>query len=903
MPDKDLETLLEKNLEALKESVLPAFIERVRAAQRPDWLEVIRSRDGKENLLITEGSRKTTAWNMDDTMERIRAQAEAIPTKDQDVSVLAGIGLGYLLNELVQKKDRHKDHKTVVIEPELWLIREALSRFDFSDGLKKKTIFVAADLADISVLLSILDLSFIVESYTMSIEEYANTKHSTYSKYIDHAANLVNQMRCNTGTVMNAGAIIADNDIANLPYVIQHRGVNELKDLFKGRPCVLVSTGPSLKKNIHLLREAQGRVVIVAVAQALRVLQAYDIRPDFITTVDFGEVNMVHLKGLMDSDVPLICLNKTYAPLLHAYRGPRFIVASPNPGYEDKAHGILTGKGALDSGGSVAHMNFSAACLMGCDPIIVVGQDLALSGGESHIALADAGGRVEVSANGVIMWKVRDQRCHLKDIEEGAFSMGFEHRVEGYFGEPVLTNIGLASFLSVFDSMFLAQKGTRTIINATQGGARIKGAHQMSLSSALAKHAPGDIDKALPERLLRLADDGDALIDKVIPMLEDDIAVLRDIFKHTQQGLRSNRKMLVTKHWDLVKKLMASNEYHSNKAHELSKDLPLIALAIFGASRRIEYSDLKVEGNMTHLEGSRKDFETRVRRNRLILEAAMNSAKSLKDTYEKTLERLKKYKAGNRDILRPQVPDERPSLEDAEQYFAEGNWARPLIIARKLFESLGGTALSKANEGLLYPVTSTICKALAMRDAAMAEAEKIDENALIEANELLYDAQRLGREEKDFEAALEMLERANELNPKNETVLWGLATTYHHTDRVQDALDAYRRLLETVSPASSIRYRFEYGQVLIKAGEIEDGLKQIQAAMEGTDEFDSFLWVVGDICRQAGLLEKALLAYDTYLEKFPADYKIIEKKADVLERLGRTAEAGALMEQALEISG
>jgi hypothetical protein len=176
--------------------------------------------------------------------------------------------------------------------------------------------------------------------------------------------------------------------------------------------------------------------------------------------------------------------------------------------------------------------------------------------------------------------------------------------------------------------------------------------------------------------------------------------------------------MLVTKHWDLVKKLMASNEYHSNKAHELSKDLPLIALAIFGASRRIEYSDLKVEGSMTHLEGSRKDFETRVRRNRLILEAAMNAAKSLKDTYEKTLERLKKYKAGNRDILRPQVPDEKPSLEDAEQYFAEGNWARPLIIARKLFESLGGTALSKANEGLLYPVTSTICKALAMRDAA-----------------------------------------------------------------------------------------------------------------------------------------------------------------------------------------
>jgi Tfp pilus assembly protein PilF len=521
---------------------------------------------------------------------------------------------------------------------------------------------------------------------------------------------------------------------------------------------------------------------------------------------------------------------------------------------------------------------------------------------------------VVVDASGTIRWKVRDQRCHLKQIDGGDFSMGFEHRVEGYFGEPVLTNIGLASFLHVFDAMFLALKGQRTIINATQGGARIKGAHQMSLRTALDQHARKILDKALPRSLSGLADDADALIDKVVPLLEEDIGMLRDIYKHAQQGLRSNHKMLITKRWDLVKKLMAANEYHSNKAHELAKRLPLVALAIFGASRRIEYSDLKVEWDGTakskeeglaRLENSRKDFETRVKRNRIILEAARDAAKSLKATYEKTLDRLQKYKAGVKDALRPHVPDEKPSLDDAEQYFSEGNWARPLIIARKLFPAVSNPSTQEAE---FQQVTSVICRALAMRDAATKEAEVLDEDALIEANELVYDAQALGRDKKEYDTTLEMLERAHALCPQNETALWGLATTYHHTGRIQDALEAYRKLLEVGKSTGAVsrwisRYRFEYGQVLIKAGDIEEGLGQIQKAMEESDEFDSFLWVVGDICRQAGMLEKALLAYDTYLEKFPADYRVMESKIDVLERLERYDEAEAVGRTVMEISG
>ena len=136
------------------------------------------------------------------------------------------------------------------------------------------------------------------------------------------------------------------------PFEIYPYSINKLIDIFQGKPGVIVSTGPSLEKNIHVLKEHQDKLVIVAVGQALRVLMGYGITPDFICTVDFGEVNMAHFKGLMDSKVPLVCLNRTYAPLLKQYQGPKFITSSPQE--ETSALSILNDRGAVLQGGSVA---------------------------------------------------------------------------------------------------------------------------------------------------------------------------------------------------------------------------------------------------------------------------------------------------------------------------------------------------------------------------------------------------------------------------------------------------------------------------------------------------------------------------------------------------------------------
>ena len=421
-----------------------------------DWLEKIKSKNGDDNLTIRSGSKTYSAYCMKNPVKVAKKAAKTMNLYKEDISILVGIGLGYLANEITIKME--EGHRLVVIEPVANILRLALSKFDFSEYIKKGQLILItptikeANISDsITYLLHYMSSESVVGAWPFTVELYAQLRQEEYGKLINLVSDILNQILCNTGTIAGAaGGIIADNDMACLPYVIKHRGVAELKDFYKDKPAILVSTGPSLAKNIHHLIGIENRAIIICVGQAIRPLLAYGIRPDFACTVDFGEVNYVHFKGLMDCGIPLVTINRTYAPLIRDWQGPKFIAATPVPGYEEMATGILTNKGFVEAGGSVAHLCFGLAQLLGCNPITFIGQDLSL-GETSHIPLADAGGNVSVDKNGMIGWKVNDQRCHLHNM--GIHGMGQAHFVDGYYGKPVMTNLGLASFLTVFQNM------------------------------------------------------------------------------------------------------------------------------------------------------------------------------------------------------------------------------------------------------------------------------------------------------------------------------------------------------------------------------------------------------------------------------------------------------------------
>lgn len=439
-----------KNLKALQDINPELATKLIELKEECDWIIPIKSQNGNLNILVKRGGGEfLPGYSMENPSKEGDDAAKTMLLYKQNISVVVGMGVGYLVNSILKKSE--KEHRIVVVEPVLPMVKIALHNFDFFNAIMKKELIIVTSADQVVLVLQILAGQLMIEGWNMTTDKYTTNRPEEYNKLITITAESLNQILCNTGTIAGAaGGIIADNDISCLPYVIRHRGVEELKGLFRDKPAILVSTGPSLSRNIHHLIDIKDRVIIIAVGQALRVLLAYNIRPDFISTVDFGEVNIGHFKGLMGSGVPLTTINRTYAPLLKEWQGPKFIAATPVPGFEEMASGILTKKGFIEAGGSVAHMCLGLAQLLECNPVIFIGQDLAL-GENSHIPLADAMGKVGITEDGQIIWKVEDHRCTLHG--EKAHSMGPVHTVPGYWGKPVLTNLGLASFLTVFEEL------------------------------------------------------------------------------------------------------------------------------------------------------------------------------------------------------------------------------------------------------------------------------------------------------------------------------------------------------------------------------------------------------------------------------------------------------------------
>ena len=76
----------------------------------------------------------------------------------------------------------------------------------------------------------------------------------------------------------------------------------------------------------------------------------------------------------------------------------------------------------------------------------------------------------------------------------------------------------------------------KIVINSTEGGAKIKGALQLSLKEVIEKYCQEPINKDIIKPLLTYADDADELIEKVIPLLQNDIDTLDEIITNSRKG-------------------------------------------------------------------------------------------------------------------------------------------------------------------------------------------------------------------------------------------------------------------------------------------------------------------------------------------------------------------------------
>lgn len=473
--------------------------------------------DGSPNLMVTtEAGEEIFLHDTSAPLAELADYYELVPENASGVAIFIGMGLGYSPPAMLQSRSRLRH--LVVVEPETGIFIQALHARDlaplFTD--RRVSIAIGPDI-DVPALLAPMARALQLESfYILQHMPCFRLAPDTYSAMYDEIFKHGNNYNTGGNTVTAYGGKFIANRLRHLSAIHHQQLLEHLKDIFAGVPAIIVAGGPSLNKNIHLLPKAKGRAVIIAADTVLPALLAHGLTPDFTSCIDMDDITFEKIVGVAAEaiDTSLVCSGWA-TPSVVKNIPARQVYWTFMAGHMEMWLNQLVGGKVLTTGaGTVAHMNFLAALLLGCSPIVFVGQDLAFSEQGSHVLLTS------LTRN--------DEEKSLLARQEVLW-------IDGYGGGKVPTSRSFLGFKHHFEQAMAAEE--RHFINATEGGVRLEGAEELSLQEVMSRYCDREIDVAA---LIKKAEghgrmpgrqgmiDALARMNKAIALVEKDMSSLDD---------------------------------------------------------------------------------------------------------------------------------------------------------------------------------------------------------------------------------------------------------------------------------------------------------------------------------------------------------------------------------------
>ena len=295
--------------------------------------------------------------------------------------------------------------------------------------------------------------------------------------------------------------------LQNLDAIAKSANLAALKPHLKGLPVVIISPGPSLDKNIHLLKALKGRAILLAAAQCARALQAAEVVPDFIIIADPG--NLVYfLDGVDTSQVEGLIAGVSCHPEFFKKPFKNTIAFNANSALDAWISDIFGDTLPISAAGSVSIDCFFIAKYWECSQIIMVGLDLALSEGRGYSrqsANSEADITIDEETKTLKFSNLSENMQEIFTAQGKARNENTETlmTLPGYFGDTVFTRPNYHLFHGEFVALARHEISTPNptpLVNCTEGGAYIDGFEHISLSDAIEKYI-GKIDNNISERI------------------------------------------------------------------------------------------------------------------------------------------------------------------------------------------------------------------------------------------------------------------------------------------------------------------------------------------------------------------------------------------------------------------
>ncbi|WP_283801394.1 motility associated factor glycosyltransferase family protein [Campylobacter jejuni] len=455
-------TILEKNIQALLSGVneplgnkLLNFIQN-KTCSRFNIDENLNIYDKTHNVFMYENLEEELNFFYQSILEK---------THRYPFICIYGIGNALLIKNLA----KHYKH-LFVFESEIELFILALSMIDLSEELCSGKIYlvdIKEERVDIQLLI-LFDMKDMFE-YLSLYEMFVNNSFYKQFQQDDwYKANTLCEKNIevivrNLNSSLHIGFECYSHLLQNIPFMLEsipfQRILNERKNKFEN--AIVVSAGPSLAKQLPLLKAYQDKAVIFCADGALSMLEKEGIVPDYVTNLDYSDWPIKFFQNKENKTSLNVLSCATHPSLVH-FLDNKSVVLREDPLYQ---RFNLNDFGYIDTGTHVSHFSYTLALALGFKNIIMIGQDLAFDEeGNSH-------------SKGFSYGEQFSEETIVPTLQ-----------VQAYGGKgEVLTHITWNDYRIKLEYLFACNEQKAKFYNATEGGARINFTEELSFKECCEK--------------------------------------------------------------------------------------------------------------------------------------------------------------------------------------------------------------------------------------------------------------------------------------------------------------------------------------------------------------------------------------------------------------------------------
>lgn len=373
-----------------------------------------------------------------------------------------GFGNGMLYKSLCENENHQH---IIVFEDDLEILALAFHLFDFSEALKNEKLILfhtqTLNTAQLSTLFSYEIIQKSVKIFNLFIHSdfYQNFQNTQIQNTNAQLIEMIRFIVLNKGNDPHDSLVGIKHTLDNLPKMLNHGIFQEfLKERrAKVKNAIIVSTGPSLIKQLPLLKKYASKATLFCADSAYPILAKQGIKPDYVCMLERTEITAECFNNdFKDFDKDIIFLiaslvhKKTITYLEKNKRNYMLILK----GQPFAKYLGLDDYGYINAGMSVSHMAYEFAENLGHKNIVLIGQDLAYA---------------------------KDGQTHSKgfihaNLHNGDYERDFrKFTTTAYGGEGKVESSEIWTlFRQIFEN-FIAFSQSKTY-NCTQGGARIESA-------------------------------------------------------------------------------------------------------------------------------------------------------------------------------------------------------------------------------------------------------------------------------------------------------------------------------------------------------------------------------------------------------------------------------------------